>query len=101
MYNKYMVQMKTAAEYAAEMRTRAAATNAALRARLGISEEQQRAHQAELLAYAAGWIEDPGCWESESDDTLTLEDEEGAEDFGPTHHDCAEPKITCKTCRWQ
>lgn len=48
-----------------------------------------------LLAYSAGTISDPGdedgTWAPRQDDTLTLDDDEGAEHFGPTDHECPEP----------
>lgn len=49
----------------------------------------------ELLAFADGYIADPGdddgTWAPLQDDTLTCEDDVGAESFGPTDHECREP----------
>jgi hypothetical protein len=64
---------------------------------------EQAENLRELLAYAAGWIADPGtesgAWDPLHDNSLTLDDEEGADSFGPTDHECHEPRVGKKAWR--
>jgi hypothetical protein len=67
--------------------------------RFGLTAEQAE-NLADLLRFAAGWIEDPGDdsdeWAPLHDDSLTLDDEVGSEGYGPTSHECPQPRVTRK-----